>query len=110
MKNSVYDSSSFWGSRRSHRASECVSFAHPCTFFGSAVVCTRAASPPPPPPGRSEHVPGGGAAVVMSAAQFATLTLAAATFTAGRGDPAKVVVPVLVNLGKLRRAHHADQL
>ena len=46
----------------------------------------------------------------MSAAQFATLTLAAATFTAGRGDPAKVVVPVLVNLGKLRRAHHADQL
>ena len=102
MKNSVHDSSSFWGSRRSHRASERISFAQPCTFLCSTVASTRAASP--------EHVPCGGATVVMSAAQCATFTLAAATFAAGRGAPAKVVVPVLVNLGNLRRAHHADLL
>jgi len=46
----------------------------------------------------------------MSAAQCATFTLAAATFATGREGPAKVVVPVLLNLGNLRRAHHADLL
>ena len=53
MKDSVYDSSSFLDSRRSHRGRERerVSFAHPCTFLGNMVACARAASQPPPPPG-----------------------------------------------------------
>ena len=80
MKSSAHDSSSFLGSRRSRRASDRrrVSFAHPCTFLGSNVACTRAAFQPPPPPEWPEHVPGGGATVLLSAAQRATFTLAAA--------------------------------
>jgi hypothetical protein len=106
MKNSVYDSSSFWASRRSHRASERerVSFAHPYTFLGSIVAASSPARELHPnlrrlqgALRRPEHLPGGGATVVMSAAQCATFTLAAATFAAGRGGRAKeVALPVNV--------------
>ena len=58
---------------------------------------------------RPEHLPGGGATVVMSAAQCAAFTLAATTFAAGRGGPAKeVAVPVNVVIFD-SRVHHADQ-
>jgi len=72
------------GSRRSHRASERrrVSFAHPCTFLGSIVACTRAAFQPPPPPEWPEHVPSGGATDVLSAAQCATFSMDIAAHTA----------------------------
>jgi hypothetical protein len=81
MRSSAHDSSSFLGSRRSHRASERrrVPFAYSCRTLGSIVArVTRAASPPPRPAERPEHVPGGGAAVVLSAAQYATVPVAAA--------------------------------
>ena len=84
MRSSAHDSSSFLGSRRSHRASERrrVPFAHPCIFLRSIVACTRAASQPPPPAERPEHVPGGGASVILSAAQSTTIALAAAAIAA----------------------------
>ena len=84
MKSSAHNSSSFLGSRHSHRASERrrVPFAHPCTFLGSIVACTRAAFQPPPPPEWPEHVPGGGATVLLSAAQCATFSMDIAAHTA----------------------------
>ena len=92
MRSSAHDSSSFLGSRRSHKASERrrVPFAYSCIFLRSIVACTRAASPPPPPAERPEHVPGGGAAVVLSAAQCATVPVAAAAVPVAAAAAAKL--------------------
>ena len=82
------------GSRRSHRASERRRnpFAYSCrTSLGSIVArIARAASPPPPPAERPEHVPGGGAAVVLSAAQCATVPVAAAAVPVAATAAAKL--------------------